>query len=198
MEIDYLPLISYVCITTFTPGPNNITCASLGNLYGYRKSLPFILGVGWGFFLILLLASGISSALLQKFPALEPALRLAGGAYILWLAWKIFRASYAMEKEDTTPVLGFWKATFLQLLNIKGVLYALTLYATFLSPLAGHYGLILLSGVILGAIAVISCSLWALFGAGLRHFLHNPKLQKGINSVLALLLVYTAISLMFL
>ena len=52
--------------------------------------------------------------------------------------------------------------------------------------------------VILGTIAVISCSLWALFGAGLRHFLHNPKLQKGINSVLALLLVYTAISLMFL
>ena len=68
-----------------------------------------------------------------------------------------------MEKEDTTPVLGFWKATFLQLLNIKGVLYALTLYATFLSPLAGHYGLILLSGVILGAIAVIS---WP--GAGSR------------------------------
>ncbi len=198
MDIDYLPLLSYVCITTFTPGPNNITCASLGTLYGYRKTLPFILGVGWGFFLILLMASGISSALLRTFPALEPALRLGGGAYILWLAWKIFRATYTAENERNTPPLGFWKATFLQLLNPKGVIYALTLYATFLSPLVGHYPLILLSGILLGGVAILSCSLWALFGAGLHHFLDNPRLQRGVNTVLALLLVYTAGSLMFL
>ena len=198
MEIDYLPLISYVCITTFTPGPNNITSASLGTLYGYRKSLPFILGVGWGFFLILLMASGISSALLRTFPALEPALRMVGGIYILWLAWKIFRATYSAENENQRPVLGFWKATFLQLLNPKGVIYALTLYATFLSPLAGHYDLILFSGILLGGVAILSCSLWALFGAGLHHFLNNPRLQRGVNTLLALLLVYTAASLMFL
>ena len=198
MEIDYLPLVSYVCITTFTPGPNNITSASLGTLYGYRKSFPFILGVGWGFFLILLMASGISSALLRTFPALEPALRLGGGAYILWLAWKIFRATYDGENQKERPVLGFWKATFLQLLNPKGVIYALTLYATFLSPLVGHYDLILFSGILLGGVAILSCSLWALFGAGLHHFLNNPRLQRGVNTLLALLLVYTAASLMFL
>ncbi len=197
MDIDYFPLISYVCICSITPGPNNITCASLGTLYGYKKSLPFICGVGWGFFLILLLASGISSALLQTFPSLESFLRLGGGAYILWLGWKIFRATYTMQGGEASPTLGFWKATFLQILNPKGVIYALTLYATFLAPLAGHYGPILLSSLILGSVAILSCSLWALFGAGLRRFLHNPRLQKGVNTVLALLLVYTAVSIMF-
>ena len=39
---DLIPLISFVVVTTFTPGPNNISSASMGVLHGYRKTLNFL------------------------------------------------------------------------------------------------------------------------------------------------------------
>ena len=169
----------------------------MGTLYGFRKTLSYMLGITLGFSLIALASGNISSALLRAFPSLEPMLRIFGGAYILWLAWKIFRATYALEEGNQTPVLGFWKGTFLQILNPKGVIFALTLYGTFLAPLAGNLGLILLSVLPLGLLTFSSVALWTLFGAGLRKILANPALQRGVNAVLALLLVYTAVSLVF-
>ncbi len=74
MEIDYLAFISFVIITTFTPGPNNISSASMGILYGYNASLRYLLGIISGFVLIMLLSGGISTALLFAIPAIESVL----------------------------------------------------------------------------------------------------------------------------
>jgi len=191
--IDLWAFGSFVIATTFTPGPNNITCASLGSLFGFRKALPFMAGVNAGFFLVLLASTGISSLLFSAIPSLETILRWVGAAYILWLAFQMLRATYSYDEANQNPV-GLIKGVTLQFLNVKGVIYALTLFATFLAPfrcepfvLAGFF-------VFLCAMVFISNVLWALFGASVRRYCGNTAVRRGINTLFCLLLVWTAAS----
>ncbi|MBC8504912.1 MAG: LysE family transporter [Anaerolineales bacterium] len=91
--IDFVALTSFALITTFTPGPNNITSASMGVLYGYRKTLSYLWGVTAGFFLVMILSSLISTSLLIFYPAVEKIFRIAGAIYILWLAYGTVKSS---------------------------------------------------------------------------------------------------------
>src|SRR5215831_13211769 len=100
MLIDFFPTLSYVLISTFTPGPSNITTASAAVLNGYTRTLRFQAGLAFGVFVVMTLAGLISTTLLKAFPALEPILRYVGAAYILYLAYKIFRASYSFAEHD--------------------------------------------------------------------------------------------------
>lgn len=187
--------LTFVFVTTFTPGPNNITSSSMGILYGYRSTLPYLLGIMMGFFGIMLLAGVISGTLYAIFPSLEAVMRFVGAAYILWLAYKTFKSSVKLETEADTPVLGFLNGFLLQALNPKVWVYGLTIYTTFLAPIASQVGWLALSALFLACVGFTSISTWTLGGAAIKHWLQNPTFQKGINAVLSLLLVYTAIDL---
>ena len=104
--INYGALLSFVLITTFTPGPNNISSSSMGILYGYQKSLNYLLGITSGFFGIMLLSGIISRTVYALFPSIEAVLRIAGALYILWLAYKSLKTSYTFDVESSPP-LGF-------------------------------------------------------------------------------------------
>ncbi|MBN1316889.1 MAG: LysE family translocator [Anaerolineales bacterium] len=194
MDTDFIALVSFVLITTFTPGPNNISSASMGVLYGYKKTLGYLLGIATGFFLIMLLCSWISSVLLQSFPSFESILRIIGALYILWLAYHTFKASFALEQEGQ-KILGFTNGFFLQLLNPKAIVYGLTIYSTFLSGIANNYFYRFVSALVFMVLAFCSISIWTLFGATISNFLNRPRMKQAINAVLSLLLVYTAVEL---
>jgi cysteine/O-acetylserine efflux protein len=114
LRIEFIPLVLFALITTFTPGPNNISSASMGVLYGYRDSVKYLTGIRVGFFSIMLLCAYVSSVLLNTIPSVEPILRVIGAAYILWLAIGTARASYAFDHTDAAP-MGFKKSFFLLL-----------------------------------------------------------------------------------
>lgn len=186
--------LTFVLITTFTPGPNNITSSSMGVLYGYRKSLKYISGIVTGFFGIMFLAGIISQTLYAIFPSLESVMRIVGAGYILWLAYKTLKSSYNFA-EDSSPVLGFFNGVLLQALNPKAWIYGLTLYTTFLASITNNIIFLLLSAIFLACIAFCATSTWALTGAVIKRYLTNPNIQKGINITLAVLLIYTAVDL---
>ena len=194
MGIDFIPLVSFVMVTTFTPGPNNISSASMGVLYGYRNTVKYLTGISAGFFLIMLLCAWVSSTLLKIIPSAEPILRIVGAAYILWLAIDTARASYAFNGINQSP-MGFKKGFFLQTFNPKVAVYGLTIYSTFLSPVAGHHLVLTVFALLFAAIAFCSTSTWALCGAAIRTHLHQPRVRLLVNAVLVLLLVYTAFDL---
>lgn len=187
-------LLTFVLVTTFTPGPNNITSSSMGILYGYRKTIHYLVGIAVGFFGIMFISGLVSRTLYSVFPSLETIMRVVGAGYILWLAYKTLKTSYEFSA-DQSPVLGFANGLLLQLFNPKVWVYGLTLYTTFLAAIPAHIALLLISALLLALVAFTSTSTWAVSGAAIRRFLHNPQLQKVINTVLALLLVYTAIEL---
>jgi len=194
MEIDYLAFISFIIITTFTPGPNNISSASMGILYGYKASLRYLLGMVAGFFLVMALCGGVSTALLKIIPAIENILHYIGAAYILWLAYHTFKASYNFEQEDQ-KLLGFSNGFFLQLLDPKVIIYSLTLYSSFLGGIATRPMALVVSAIALALVGFCAISTWTLFGASIRKYLKHPRAKQVLNTALSLMLVFTAIEL---
>ena len=194
MSINLLPLLSFVLISTFTPGPSNIASASMGVLHGYKHTLNYQVGLAAGVFLVMLLSGWISITLLQIVPALEPALRYLGAAYMLYLAFAILQASYIFAERDIQP-LGFGHGVMLQLLNPKLFFYAFTLFSAFLASTAGNLALLIVAAALLSAISFAATSSWALFGAAIKTYLRQPRVKAMVNGILALLLVYAALNL---
>lgn len=195
MGTDFFALASFAVITTFTPGPNNITSASMDILFGYRDTLKYMLGIASGFFLVMLLCGWVSAALLQALPVLQDVLRIAGVLYILWLAYHTLRASYAFDEEEQPAKLGFRAGFILQLLNPKVIVYGLMMYSAFLSGLGVTPVAQLAAALALAGLGFCSVSTWALFGAAMRAYLNRPYARQIVNTALSLLLIYTAIEL---
>ncbi len=189
-----LPLLSYILISTFTPGPSNIASASMGVLHGYRNTLKLQLGLAVGVLIGMLLSGWISTTLLNAFPVLEPVLRYAGAAYILYLAFVLLRASYGFAEKSVEP-LGFLHGLTLQLSNPKLYVYAFTLFSTFLAFMTENVPLVILAAIILAAISFVATSVWSLFGTWIKTHLQNPRLKVMVNIILSLSLVYAAIAL---
>ena len=188
------PVLSFVLITTFTPGPNNISSASMGVLYGYKNTLHYLVGITVGFFFMMLLSASISTSLLNLVPAFEPVLRLVGAGYILYLAFATLKASYSFQEGNLKP-MGFVKGLMLQLLNPKVIVYGLTLFSAFLVSITNNVVMLVLAAVFLAAVAFCATSTWALFGTAIKTYLHHPRVKIAVNSVLSLLLIYTALEL---
>ena len=164
MNAEIIALASFVVITSFTPGPNNVSSASMGVLYGYKTTMPYLLGIASGFFLVMILCGWISFTLLRLIPAVENILRIIGAAYILWLAFHTLKASYTFG-ENKTASWGFVKGFLLQLLNPKVVVYGITLYSAFLSWTVRNPLYLFASALALAGVGFCAVSSWALFGA---------------------------------
>jgi len=186
--------LSYVIISTFTPGPNNIMSMSNASKYGFKKTLPFNLGVFAGFFIVILLSGFFSTALIKVIPSITSIMTYVGVAYILWLAWKIFKSKPHASGEEQKRTNTFFTGFLLQFVNLKVILYAITVMSTFITPY--YSSQLALPGftAILAFLGFLSTCCWSLFGSILQKFFEEHS--KVINTSMALLLVYTAISLL--
>ncbi len=193
-NIALLPLLAYVCISTFTPGPANISSSSLGVLHGFRRTLRYQAGLAVGVFVMMLAGGLLSASLLTRFPVLEPALRYVGAAYILYLAYGLLRASYVFA-EKATPPLGFGHGLLLNVSNPKLVVYALTLFASFLAPIAGDWAWLSVAAALLAGVSAAATGMWALFGAAIKARLRDARVTRWVNVGMALFLVYAAVEL---
>src|SRR5258706_8026775 len=189
-----LTLLSFVLVSTFTPGPANISSSSWAALYGFRCTLRFQSGLAVGVFVMMLAGGLLSAGLLSGFPMLEPVLRYAGAAYILYLAYGLLRATYGASGTAAAP-LGFWRGLLLNVTNPKLVFYALTLFSSFLISLAGQAVWLIAAAAALAMVSACAAAVWAVFGAQVNRRLSNKGLARWVNLGLALLLVLAAADL---
>jgi cysteine/O-acetylserine efflux protein len=194
MTTSYLPILSYILISSFTPGPSNISSASLAVVHGYKNTVRFQAGLAAGVFLLMFLSGLLSTTIVKIFPTFEPIMRYLGAVYILYLAFGILKASYTFTEIDNKP-LGFLHGFTLQILNPKLFVYAFTLFSAFLSTITENLAILLLVVTSLAVVAFCATSTWALFGTVIKTQLQHPRLKTVVNIILSLSLVYTAISL---
>jgi cysteine/O-acetylserine efflux protein len=196
MPVDIPATLIFVFVTTFTPGPNNVLSGSMGAIHGYRRAMPLMLGIASGFFVIMLLCATLSSLLATYLPRVAPSLRIIGGMYILWLAYGVYRSSAGLfdVDEDIAP-LRFWNGWALQFVNAKTILYGLTLYSVFLSPLLDNRLTLVWSAAGLALASFTSITTWALAGHFVRGWVKTPKRARLLGVVLAAALVYTALEM---
>jgi len=134
MNIDFIPLIVFVVVTTFTPGPGNITSAAMGMNYGYRCTFQFLSGIMAGYHVIMVLCASFSGTLSSIIPAIEPVLCLIGACYIIWWALGVARTNYDFTSDGESSMVfkhGFW----LQALNPKAIIFGFTIYTALLSSI---------------------------------------------------------------
>src|SRR3977135_1003634 len=180
-------LIAFVLFATvmfFTPGPNNIMLLSSGLTYGFRPTIPHIMGITVGFaFMIGAVGLGLGTVFIA-YPVLQTILKYAGVAYLIYLAAAIALSGPVTSGQDNRGPMTFWGAAMFQWINVKGwvmVIGTITAYAgiaAFPWNIAIQTALSLLMGT-------VSTVVWALFGSALRPLLRSHKAVRAFNIVMA-------------
>lgn len=189
---NWFNFISYVVITAGTPGPNNIMSMTNAGRLGFKKSFPFNLGIWSGFSVVMIICTVLSNTLHTLLPAIKLPMLLIGAAYMLYLAWKIFKSSGEIEEGQAKS--GFFSGMFLQFINPKGYIYGIVSMEAYILPVFQGKTMVLFSfAIMLSTTAFVFTLLWAVFGSVFKTLF--SKYAKVTNSIMALLLVYCAVSL---
>lgn len=184
----FLALVLFAFTTSITPGPNNMMLFASGVNFGFRQTIPHMLGIGAGF-LSLLIGVGFGlGALMQSVPLVYTVLKFAGGAYLIWIAWKIGTSRSLSEGKAGARPMTFLGAAAFQWVNPKAWVMAVTAMATYTNP-AAYTATVLIVGFAFALVNLPSVSTWAGFGSALREWLSVPVRLKWFNITMAVLLV---------
>jgi threonine/homoserine/homoserine lactone efflux protein len=184
-----LAFIVFAIVMFFTPGPNNIMLLTSGLNFGFRRTLPHLAGVVFGF-AFMIAVSGIGlGAVFTAYPLLQTILKYAGAAYLVYLAVAIALSGppTAGEAERRRPMTFFGAALF-QWINVKGwvmVIGTITAYAA----IASYPWNILLQVALSLLIGWVACAAWVLCGTSLQSLVKSPVVVRAFNIVMALLLL---------
>lgn len=191
MPLDLLLALGiFAFVASITPGPNNLMLLASGMNFGFARTIPHMLGVGFGFvFMILCIGFGIGQ-LFAAFPVLYTVLKVLSVAYMLWLAWKIANAGpiKAAETGGAVNPMGFWAAAAFQWVNPKAWAMALAAVANFTMPSAYLVSVGIMAAVF-GLVNIPSIAVWAGFGAAMSDVLRDPVRVRVFNIAMALALV---------
>jgi threonine/homoserine/homoserine lactone efflux protein len=174
----FLAMVAFAFVSSITPGPNNLMLLASGVNFGFWRSVPHMLGIGAGF-LSLLLGVGFGlGAVLSAYPQLHLALKIVGGAYLLYLAWRIAmsRSMGDTARRSARP-MRFWEAAAFQWVNPKAWIMAVTAMALYADPRA-PFTSVLFVAVTFALVNLPSVSTWTGFGTALRGFLADPVRLK--------------------
>lgn len=190
-------LLAFCTAMSFSPGPNTTLSTALAANLGLRRALRFCIAVpaGWT---LLMVGSGLGlGALVLGVPALRWSVKVGGIAYMVWLAWKLARASQLAQVDPRSLQVGFWQGVGLQFLNIKAWMLALTLTAGWVvnaggQPAPNPYERLTIICVVMVGFAFTSNFTYAVLGSLLRQWLSQGHRLLWFNRTLALVLVATA------
>ena len=195
-----LPLLlataSFAFVTSATPGPNNLMLLASGANFGFRRTIPHMLGIVLGVALLLALTLAGLGELFLRYPPSQWVLQVAGVSYLLWLSWKIATAPVGELKADDGAVearpFSWWQAAAFQFLNPKAWMMALAAISGF--TLGGD--LYLTSGlmviVVFALVGLPAISLWAGFGVVLQQLLSSARRQRLFNVTMGAMTAATA------
>jgi threonine/homoserine/homoserine lactone efflux protein len=187
------PLVLFAAVMCLTPGPNVIMITASAANFGFRRAIPHMLGVTFGFgFLVTAVGLGLAG-LIHAAPRLHTVLKYAGAVYLLYLAWCIARADARSGASARAKPIGLFEAALFQWINPKGWVTALGALAAF-TTVGGDVLLetLVIAGV-LAAACLVSVAIWAGFGTVIGRFLHNPRARMAFNGSMAGLLVLSLI-----
>ncbi|MBP0596714.1 LysE family translocator [Herbaspirillum sp. LeCh32-8] len=198
-----LPLISFAFVSSITPGPNNIMLTSSGIWFGFQRSVPHMLGITFGFGVLLALCAFGMGAVVIALPQLVLLLKAAGSAYLLYLAWQLRAMRVAGTAAGTGEAAGggrpmsFWAAAVFQFANPKAWVMAVTGASAFMPMLHNHpvWLAILIYCLVFCGINLPCVSVWAGAGAMLRRYLERPLWRSVFAVTMILLTVYSALAI---
>ena len=187
----FAALLVYAFVSSATPGPNNLMLLASGVNFGFRRTVPHMLGISAGFLTMLLVVGFGLGAVLEAFPGLHLSLKILGGAYLLYLAWRIAMAGQpGRAGQSRARPMTFLEAAAFQFVNPKAWVLAVTAMALYTSP-AAHLWSVMIITAAFTVVNLPSVSVWAGFGVALKSLLADPVKLRYFNLAMGLLLAAT-------
>lgn len=183
-----LPFTLFAIAGSITPGPNNIMLTASGANFGFRRSLPHILGVCIGFPLMVLAIGLGLGRLFEEVPAIHVALKVAGSAYLLWLAWRVASAGSADPADAGARPLSFLQAAAFQWVNPKAWILAIGAISTFTRSGQDMAPQVLAIAAIFTVVGVPSTTVWTLLGVAIARVLTSRPALRAFNIIMGAML----------
>ena len=188
MHPELLLLIGISLSLGFTPGPNNAVAAYSGFNFGIRKTLPLILGVGFGYTTLIILINFVLISTFKNYPIIQEIIRVLGTIFLIYLAYKISFSKISSDGRTENPVKFFDKFIF-QFINPKGVMAGVTLSSNFVEQGENYLNHSIWVIVVCSVTAFLSITSWTFLGKFLRKFATNNNFIKRFNYAMSLLLI---------
>lgn len=191
----FAALLTFAFVTAVTPGPNNVMLMASGVNFGFRRTIPHMVGVALGHaFMVFLVGIGLMGAFIG-YPPLQVALKVVSVLYMLWLAWKIATAVPPSGTKVEGRPLTFLQAAAFQWVNPKAWIMSLAAVAIY----APDQQFVAVAWVALGFLSVgwLTTVIWTAVGVSLRRLLTRPNWLRAFNYTMAVLLLASLYPVVF-
>lgn len=187
MENFIVPLSLFALSMCITPGPNNVMLTASGANFGFRRTIPHILGVGVGMLLMFVLSGFGLGILFENYPLLQQILKYCSISYLFYLSVRIAFAKRGGDKKETTQPLKVYQATLFQLINPKVLLMAITAMSTFSLSGGDYYKSVGTIIVVFSLVCMPAVSVWAGFGTVIGRVLKGERSLRIFNVSMGIL-----------
>ncbi|MDC1170322.1 LysE family translocator [Candidatus Pelagibacter sp.] len=187
MNPDLLLLLGISLSLGFTPGPNNAVASYSAFNFGFKKTIPLIMGVGLGYTTLVILINFVLISIFKTYPIIQEIIRILGTVFLVYLAFKIATSNTSNNEKKTNPVT-FYDTFVFQFINPKGVMAATTLISKFVDQ-DNYISTSVMVIIVCSLTAFSSITAWTLLGKFLRKFATNNSFIKRFNYVMSVLIL---------
>lgn len=191
-----IPLALFSLAGSYTPGPNTIMLTASGQAFGFRRSIPHMAGIMVGC-LTLFTAFGFGLAqVFALYPDLHKILRIAGAAYLLYLAWRVLRAGDpAGNGEARSKPLTVLEAAAFQWVNVKALTLAVGIMSAFTTVGGNQVAEVVLIVAVFSLVTLPALPIYVLFGVAIWTLLKSERARRIVNTIMAALVALSVILL---
>ncbi len=193
MDIAVIMGFLFLTIPAFaTPGPNNLMLMASGARFGFLRTLPHLLGINFGFPLMVFLVGLGLSEIFVAYPVIKTVLKFFAAGYFLWMAWHLLGLKVG-EQGGTARPIGFFEAALFQWVNPKAWAMAVSFIAAFVETGQDRFVSLLL--VTLGCLVIgpFFSSLWIYCGRQLQMVLVRTGSERLIGAIMAALMLVAVV-----
>jgi threonine/homoserine/homoserine lactone efflux protein len=191
---ELVPLVVFSAVSSGTPGPNNVVLWASGIQFGFRPTLPHVIGTSTGIgAMAVAVAAGIG-AFVATVPELQLLLKIVGSGYLLYLAYRI-GAGGAVQRAEVARPLGIGQATVFQCANPKAWIFVLAAVSAFRPddlPVVAGSALVIVTMMI---VVLPTAAIWAVGGTVINRLVTSDRAHRVISVLLAVLLAASVVHL---
>ena len=187
MNPDLLLLLGISLSLGFTPGPNNAVASYSAFNFGFKKTIPLIMGVGLGYTTLVILINFVLISIFKTYPIIQEIIIILGTVFLVYLDYKIATSNTSNNEKKTNPVT-FYDTFVFQFINPKGVMAATTLISKFVDQ-DNYISTSVMVIIVCSLTAFSSITAWTLLGKFLRKFATNNSFIKRFNYVMSVLIL---------
>lgn len=192
---DVFALFLLVFPLMFSPGPSNILSAASASKHGMRRTVPFVIGMDI-MVLVPALVIGLGLSGLFAHQSVLSAFQIAGVAFILFLAWRLWTDAPLVAHKRLEGNPGLVEGALVQFANMKGLVLLLVVYSQFVDTGADRVQGVIKISIALTLFSLMSHFAWAFGGDWLAKRTNTPSSIRLLNRVYAVLLVLTCVGLL--